>query len=121
MVFHPRLLAQRSAPATYEVAVSQRFGNSSTRFLKSEFRLFDRCAVKCAIKNGREKCQDALYLALEGTSWSTIAPGPIQAPRPILTPGKVDTLIPVFAPSPKMAPSFFLPLRTQEPRSFDLI
>src|SRR2546425_5351001 len=71
--------------------------------------------------NGRQNCQDALYLALEGTSRSTIAPGPIQAPRPILTPGKVDTLIPVLAPSPKMAPSFFLPLPTQEPRSFDLI
>src|SRR2546426_8255418 len=65
-------------------------------------------------------CNVVCRLLLEKKK-STIAPGPIQAPRPILTPGKVDTLIPVFAPSPKMAPSFFLPLRTQEPRSFDLI
>src|SRR6266480_422787 len=34
---------------------------------------------------------------------------------------EVDTLMPVFAPSPKMAPSFFLPLFTKEPRSLDLI
>src|SRR2546426_8497128 len=73
------------------------------------------------MRNNGWNCQDALYLALEGTSWATIAPGPIQAPRPILTPGKVDTLIPVFAPSPKTAPSFFLPLSTREPRILDLI
>src|SRR5712692_1465488 len=50
-----------------------------------------------------------------------MAPGPIQDPRPTLTPGKIDTLIPVLTPSPRIAPSFSLPVFTQEPRIFDLI
>src|SRR5713101_8836752 len=71
--------------------------------------------------NGQQNCQDALYLALEGTSRSTMAPGPIHDPRPTLIPGKIDTLIPVLTPSPRKAPSFFLPLLTQDPRTFDLM
>src|SRR6266571_5565822 len=51
-------------------------------------------------------------LVSDGTSVLTIAPGPIHASAPILTPGKMETLTPVFTPSPKIAPSFRCPLST---------
>src|SRR5437870_10651731 len=60
-----------------------------------------------------------LALAFDGTSALTIAPGPIQASAPILTPGKIETLMPVFAPSPKIAPSFRCPVSSRFPFTLD--
>src|SRR5437867_8448383 len=62
---------------------------------------------------------EALILAPDTTSFSTIAPGPSQAPEPILTPGNMETLIPALTPSPRIAPSFLLLLATSAPRTLD--
>jgi len=62
-----------------------------------------------------------LTRAPDGTSCLTIAPGPIQAPDPILTPGNKDTLIPVLTLSPIIAPSFLRPVSTHLRFTIDTI